>query len=89
MCQLSNDIHDYIFVSQGKTTIPNVDDAEELTLTDVSNPLPHENWLPTIKIISIKANIFTNSSFKELFPVSRRPVRKRRIQLLICRITNA
>ncbi|XP_071860551.1 myosin heavy chain isoform X29 [Bombus fervidus] len=34
MCCLSNDIHDYYFVSQGKTTIPNVDDGEECTLTD-------------------------------------------------------
>lgn len=35
MCCLSDDIHDYYFVSQGKTTIPNVDDGEELSLTDV------------------------------------------------------
>lgn len=26
---------DYYFVAQGKTTIPNVDDGEECTLTDV------------------------------------------------------
>jgi hypothetical protein len=32
---LSNNIMDYYFVAQGKTTIPNVDDGEELTLTDV------------------------------------------------------
>jgi len=36
MCLLSNNIHDYHFVSQGKTTIPNVDDAEEMAATDVS-----------------------------------------------------
>lgn len=34
---LSNDIHDYYYVSQGKTTIPNMDDGEEFTLTDVRN----------------------------------------------------
>ncbi|XP_022837915.1 myosin heavy chain, muscle isoform X14 [Spodoptera litura] len=34
MCLLSNDIYDYNIVSQGKTTIPNVDDGEECTLTD-------------------------------------------------------
>ncbi|XP_031843689.1 myosin heavy chain isoform X5 [Nomia melanderi] len=34
MCCLSNNIQDYYFVSQGKTTIPNVDDGEECTLTD-------------------------------------------------------
>lgn len=33
---LSNDIYDYYIVSQGKITIPNVDDGEECTLTDVS-----------------------------------------------------
>jgi hypothetical protein len=27
---------DYYFVAQGKTTIPNVNDGEELELTDVS-----------------------------------------------------
>lgn len=35
-CLLSNNITDYYFVSQGKTTIPSVDDGEELTITDVS-----------------------------------------------------
>lgn len=35
MCNLSNDIFDYHVVSQGKTTIPNVDDGEEFVLTDV------------------------------------------------------
>ncbi|GBP36662.1 Myosin heavy chain, muscle [Eumeta japonica] len=34
ICMLSNDIYDYNIVSQGKTTIPNVDDGEECTLTD-------------------------------------------------------
>lgn len=36
MCLLSNDIHDYYNVAQGKITIPNVDDGEECLLTDVS-----------------------------------------------------
>ena len=36
MCFLSDDIHDYYNVAQGKITIPNVDDGEECTLTDVS-----------------------------------------------------
>lgn len=35
MCCLSNDIYEYHYVSQGKTTIPNVDDAEEMLATDV------------------------------------------------------
>lgn len=36
ICNLSNDIYEYTYVSQGKTTIPNVDDGEEFQLTDVS-----------------------------------------------------
>uniref|UniRef100_A0A1L8E5E8 Putative myosin class i heavy chain n=1 Tax=Nyssomyia neivai TaxID=330878 RepID=A0A1L8E5E8_9DIPT len=31
---LSNDIYDYHIVSQGKTTIPSVDDSEEMQITD-------------------------------------------------------
>ena len=37
MCALSNNISDYYYVSQGKTTIPNVDDGEECQMTDVSD----------------------------------------------------
>ncbi|XP_064213628.1 myosin heavy chain, muscle isoform X30 [Tribolium castaneum] len=33
-CLLSDNVYDYNFVSQGKVTIPGVDDAEELELTD-------------------------------------------------------
>jgi len=33
-CLLSNNIMDYYVVSQGKTTIPGVDDGEELVMTD-------------------------------------------------------
>lgn len=36
MCFLSDNIYDYYNVSQGKITIPNMDDGEEFTLTDVS-----------------------------------------------------
>ena len=35
MCLLSDNIYDYHFVSQGKTTIPSVDDGEEMHLADV------------------------------------------------------
>lgn len=34
-CLLSKDIYDYRIVSQGKTTIPSVDDGEEFEATDV------------------------------------------------------
>ncbi|XP_026689236.1 myosin heavy chain, muscle-like isoform X12 [Diaphorina citri] len=33
-CHLSNNINDYHFVSQGKTSIPGVDDGEEFHITD-------------------------------------------------------
>uniref|UniRef100_A0A9I3LY00 Myosin heavy chain n=1 Tax=Anopheles merus TaxID=30066 RepID=A0A9I3LY00_ANOME len=33
-CFLSNDVYDYMIIAQGKTTIPNVDDGEEMGLTD-------------------------------------------------------
>jgi myosin heavy chain 6/7 len=35
-CKLSNDIYDYHFVSQGKITVPSMDDSEEMMFTDVS-----------------------------------------------------
>lgn len=34
MCFLSDNIYDYVNVSQGKITVPNMDDGEEFTLTD-------------------------------------------------------
>lgn len=36
MCLLSDNIYDYHFVSQGKIDIPNVDDGEEMRLTDTA-----------------------------------------------------
>lgn len=36
MCFLSNNIYDYYNVSQGKITVPGIDDAEELQAADVS-----------------------------------------------------
>ena len=44
MCILSNNIYDYVNVSQGKITIPNVDDGEECLLTDVS-PWQMDSWI--------------------------------------------
>lgn len=43
MCLLSNNVYDYVFVSQGKITIAGVDDGEECTLTDVSYRLKIES----------------------------------------------
>lgn len=37
MCFLSNNVYDYTFVSQGKITVPGMDDGEECSLMDVSS----------------------------------------------------
>jgi len=34
MCLLSNDIYDYHYVSQGKVTVPSIDDAEDMQFCD-------------------------------------------------------
>lgn len=47
-CLLSNNILDYHVVSQGKTTIPSVDDAEEMNVTDV-RPRKQPLTVPSIK----------------------------------------
>lgn len=36
VCFLSDNIYDYFNVSQGKVTVPNMDDGEEFQLADVS-----------------------------------------------------
>lgn len=38
LCCLSDNIYDYYNVSQGKITIPSMDDGEEFQLTDVRRP---------------------------------------------------
>ena len=35
MCSLSDNIYDYPFVSQGKVTVPSIDDSEEMQMADV------------------------------------------------------
>ena len=44
-CHVSNDIYDYIYVSQGKTSVASIDDNEELEYTeDAFNVLGFEEW---------------------------------------------
>ena len=47
-CQLSEDIYDYHYVSQGKTTVPSVDDNEDLEFTHDAFNILHfsdeETW---------------------------------------------
>lgn len=55
MCFLSDNIYDYFNVSQGKVTVPSIDDSEEFQLADVSSNIivrKHLNYaippLPTL-----------------------------------------
>lgn len=48
MCTLSNNIKDYYVVSQGKTTIPGLDDGEELEATDVRLTTDQHNLQRTV-----------------------------------------
>lgn len=41
---LSENILDYMVIAQGKTSIPGVDDGEELTLADVRSPTLVSNF---------------------------------------------
>merc|ERR1712212_574455 len=36
LCKLSNDIYDYKFVSQGKVTVPSIDDGEDMEFCDTA-----------------------------------------------------
>lgn len=45
LCLLNKPVDYYYFVAQGKTSIPGVDDAEELTITDVSQGGAHSRAL--------------------------------------------
>jgi len=62
MCLLGYDIYEYNYVSQGKITIPNVDDDEELQLTDVS-----ESVNPVVaaqELLILQLGRLVNSSFR-------------------------
>nr|CAH0110978.1 unnamed protein product [Daphnia galeata] len=61
MCSLSDNIYDYPFVSQGKVTVPSIDDSEEMQMADegenvakmmgVDGPQLYMNFLkPRIKV---------------------------------------
>ena len=63
MCLLSNNIYDYVNVSQGKITIPNVDDGEECVLTDVS---PKNDSISPYIYVDIFLS--TRSIFIQFFP---------------------
>lgn len=62
MCMLSNDIYDYVNVSQGKITIPGMDDGEEFVLTDVSL-IPEYYIITCLKFthLNVNGNLNTGS----------------------------
>lgn len=54
MCFLSENIYDYVNVSQGKVTIPSMDDGEEFALTDVSaNKQQREIYILISRVVLI------------------------------------
>lgn len=53
ICMLSNDIYDYHNVSQGKVTIPNVNDGEECVLTDVSKDPITSSMFKILKFVKV------------------------------------
>lgn len=57
MTFLSNRISDYIYVSQGKTRIPGVNDGEEFQITDVSDRIGAFNFHDLLKY-SVQLGIF-------------------------------
>lgn len=61
-CLLSNNILDYHIVSQGKTTIPSVDDGEEMQVTDVRYRKQAFNVLLVIKASFLNIPLFIIAS---------------------------
>lgn len=64
MCFLSNNIYDYTNVSQGKITIPNVDDGEECMLADVSQQI---DQFSRSTFCSISCKLFDIPTLEEIF----------------------
>lgn len=62
MCHLSNNIYDYYNVSQGKVTIPNVDDGEECMLMDVS--FEFQRIFPYLRQYTCTFDLFSLEMFR-------------------------
>ncbi len=68
-CWLSDNIYDYNFVSQGKVTIPSMDDSEEMGLTNVRKRyLSTEVEPANITIPSLSLSLFDGFLEKTLMP---------------------
>merc|ERR1712172_391306 len=54
-CMVSDDIYDYIYVSQGKVTVASIDDNEELEMTDAAFDIigfsNQEKWIATRSLL--------------------------------------
>lgn len=71
LCYLSNDIYDYHYVTQGKTTVPSIDDKEDFQFCDVSvefckNALDTFLWIPVVTRPSLRVKIILSCTFKQI-----------------------
>lgn len=89
---LDEDIYKYHFVSQGKITIPGMDDAEEARATDVSilpNSTTLTNLNPTLqqqqkKKLHKLSPIHTNTQAKKCPEETCRPIRAKSLVSRLC-----
>ncbi|XP_040566481.1 myosin-3 [Lepeophtheirus salmonis] len=63
-CHLSNDIYDYHYVSQGKTSVPSIDDNEDLEFTHDAFNILHFSNEETYNIYKITAAVMHMGEMK-------------------------
>lgn len=70
---------DYHIISQGKTTIPGVNDGEELELTDVRFEIFRKNWLQCeFQILKAKTRCKYDSTLVNYFIDCKSTMNRRR-----------
>lgn len=67
VCLLSNDIYDYHYVSQGKTSVPSIDDNEDLEFTHDAFNILRFSEEETFNIYKIVASIMTMGELVRVF----------------------
>lgn len=68
MCFLSNNVYDYYNVSQGKITVPGIDDGEESMLADVSHRIEQFLCWVTRHLVSRSAiSVNCQKNFDSIF----------------------
>ena len=65
-CLLSNDIYDYHYVSQGKTSIPSIDDNEDLEFTHEAFNILHFSEEETFNIYKCVSAVMNMGKFAHL-----------------------